>query len=152
MQKIGRIRFVRSFFGVVPLSRCLIVLASAVLLASCAQKPVRDQSVEKAVYEATAANPDITYINIASVSSFEWERCYVFTPYTSSTEMEKQLGTSFKDPSYLDRRDDIYLLVFTDGENVISYAEIPRNGKYYAPGEKGYLDLSHPELLVSEQE
>ncbi|MFE7282748.1 hypothetical protein ACFU75_20865, partial [Heyndrickxia sporothermodurans] len=47
-------------------------------------------------------------------------------PYTVQESINEQLGTKFKDPSNIDRRDDIYLLVFLQKSKVVQYAEINR--------------------------
>ncbi|MBH0158337.1 hypothetical protein IHV10_18295 [Fictibacillus sp. 5RED26] len=66
-------------------------------------------------------------INIDSLANFEWDKGYLFPPYTAEESMEKQMGVNFKDRSNIYSRDDIYLLVFLNNEKVVQYAEIKRN-------------------------
>ncbi|MCL1632837.1 hypothetical protein M3N64_12995 [Sporolactobacillus sp. CPB3-1] len=64
-------------------------------------------------------------IDINSYTHFKWDRAYLFGPYTSQKNINKELGFKFRDPSDLDFRDDIYLLVFVKDKQVIQYAELP---------------------------
>jgi len=71
-------------------------------------------------------NDSSTSINIKSLTSFPWNKAYLFAPYTPQEKINKQLGVKFKDASKIYKRDDIYLLVFLNADSVIHYSEIKR--------------------------
>ncbi len=73
------------------------------------------------------------------MTTFDWDKAYLFTPYSTQESITEQLGVDFKDPSDIDWRDDIYLLVFLDSDQVIQYAELERQGADFSIGEKQYL-------------
>lgn len=64
-------------------------------------------------------------IDINSYTQFKWGRAFLFEPYTTQENINKELGFKFKDPSDIIGRDDIYLLVFVKDKQVIQYAELP---------------------------
>ncbi|MBC8162876.1 MAG: hypothetical protein H7Z42_16835 [Roseiflexaceae bacterium] len=68
-------------------------------------------------------------VDIGQIDQFGWDRLYVFTPYTPHTTVDEALGFAWAKVHELDieRRDDINLLVFTQGRSVASYLELPRN-------------------------
>ncbi|WP_096271268.1 hypothetical protein [Paucisalibacillus globulus] len=87
-------------------------------------------------------------INLSSWTSFDWEKAFLFSPYTSQEEMEKQLGANFNDQSNLAWRDDIYLLVFKDKEKVIQYVEVEHQGVNLTIGENKYLTPSDDLIIM----
>lgn len=87
-------------------------------------------------------------INLSSWTSFDWEKAFLFSPYTSQEEMEKQLSANFHDQSNLAWRDDIYLLVFMDKEKVIQYVEVEHQGVNLTIGENKYLTPSDDLIIM----
>lgn len=87
-------------------------------------------------------------INLSSWTSFDWEKAFLFSPYTSQEEMEKQLSANFHDQSNLAWRDDIYLLVFMDKEKVIQYVEVEHQGVKLTIGENKYLTPSDDLIIM----
>ncbi len=78
-------------------------------------------------------------IHIKSLTDFDWDKAYLFTPYFPEESIKEQLGTDFKGVSDISWREDIYLLVFLNEDNIVQYAEIERFGSNFAIGEKEYL-------------
>ncbi|ALX49497.1 hypothetical protein [Lentibacillus amyloliquefaciens] len=83
-------------------------------------------------------------IDVNAYTNFDWEKAFLFTPYSTTESIEEQLETSFKDKSNIHIRDDIYLLVFLNEDEVVQYAEIKRQGSDFSIKEtdKEYLTLS----------
>lgn len=81
-------------------------------------------------------------ISLKSLTSFDWEKAFLFHPYTPQENIEEQLGVNYNDPSGIDLRDDIYLLVFMNDEKVVQYVEVERQGADFTIGEKKYLTPS----------
>lgn len=91
-----------------------------------------------------------TEMSLNSLMSFDWEKALLFTPYNTEGAIEEQLGVNFNDPSYIDYRDDIYLLVFMNDEKVVQYVEVERQGSDFTTGEKKYL-TPYDDLIIIER-
>ncbi|WP_148361125.1 hypothetical protein [Bacillus timonensis] len=59
------------------------------------------------------------------------------------------MGIDFKDPSNIDFRDDIYLMVFVNDDQVIQYVEVERQGADFTIGEKKYLTPSDDVIQIN---
>ena len=73
-------------------------------------------------------------VKLQSITTFQWDKFYVFTPYTPIEKIHKTLG--FNCPravkSGINHRDDINLLVFVKDRKVIQHLEYPRShGDFY---------------------
>ncbi|AYC30831.1 hypothetical protein D3873_10630 [Paenisporosarcina cavernae] len=66
-------------------------------------------------------------INLHGVTEFQWTQAYLFEPYTSQETMNQQIGIKFTDSSNISQRDDIYLLVFVNDDEIVQYAEVKRH-------------------------
>ncbi|WP_052345911.1 hypothetical protein [Paucisalibacillus sp. EB02] len=97
--------------------------------------------LEKSLY-SIIEDKNKNEINLTSWTSFDWEKAFLFTPYTPPEEIEKQLGVDYNDPSDIDWRDDIYLLIFMNDEKVVQYVEVERQGADFTIGKKKYLTPS----------
>ncbi len=82
-------------------------------------------------------------IALTALTTFNWEKAFLFTPYSTEKLIEEELGMDFKDPSNIDRRDDIYLLVFINEDKPVQYAEIKRLGADFSINENTYLTPSN---------
>ncbi|WP_082892554.1 hypothetical protein [Rossellomorea aquimaris] len=119
-----------------------VIVLLFLLLVGCSQSDVQhDTELEEAIY-SVVGDQNKSEINIRSLTTFDWEKALLFTPYSTQEGIEEQLGFDFKDPSNIDTRDDIYLLVFLNNDKVVQYIEIARQGTDFSIGEKGYLTPS----------
>jgi hypothetical protein len=86
-------------------------------------KDIRHKELERSLH--TALQCDVHNVNIVSLTDFQWDKAYVFPPYTPVEVMRDELGVqSYKDWSGLGFRDDINLLVFLHGDQIVHYAEM----------------------------
>lgn len=109
------------------------------LLVGCSLNNVqRDKDLEASIH-SIVADKDESDIHLNSLTSFDWEKAFLFTPYSTQEMIEEELGTDFKDPSDIDWRDDIYLLVFLHEDKAVRYAEIERQGADFLIGDNTYL-------------
>jgi hypothetical protein len=100
-------------------------LSLFLLLTGCSEV-THNTDLENSI-QSIVKDKNKSQINIDSLANFEWDKGYLFPPYTAEESMEKQMGVNFKDRSNIYSRDDIYLLVFVNNEKVVQYAEIKRN-------------------------
>jgi hypothetical protein len=118
------------------------------LLVGCSQSNVqRNKDLENSIY-SIVEDKNKSEIVIKSMTTFDWDKAFLFTPYSTQEAIEEELGTDFKDPSNISTREDIYLLVFLDGDNVVQYVEIDRQGSDFSIGEKGHLTPSNDVISI----
>ncbi|WP_253957695.1 hypothetical protein [Metabacillus halosaccharovorans] len=101
----------------------------------------------KSIY-SIVENVNNTEISINSLADFDWDKGFLITPYSTQEGIDEQLGVHFKDPSNIDWRDDIFLLVFMKDDEVVQYVEIDRQGAYFKLGEKEYLTPSDDVIII----
>lgn len=89
-----------------------------------------------------------TEISIKTLTDFDWDKGFLFTPYSTQEGIDEQLGVHFNDPSNIDWRDDIYLLVFMKDDKVVQYVEIERQGADFKLREKEYLTPSNDVIII----
>ncbi|WP_261129874.1 hypothetical protein [Bacillus sp. Marseille-Q3570] len=83
-----------------------------------------------------------TEINLQTLTNFNWEKAYIFYPYSSHNMIEEQVGFSLDNARNMSHRDDINLLVLVDEDQTVYYAEISRqNGDLLNDEEDGYTPI-----------
>ena len=99
---------------------------------------------------AVVARGEGTRLDLRSATPFEWERLYVFAPYTKLEVVEAELGFHWPDViiSGIDEADHFTLLVFVRGGEVVGWLQHPRyDGDFaalarpggYAPAESVFV-------------
>ncbi|YCA42371.1 hypothetical protein M1E11_16305 [Bacillus sp. JZ8] len=110
-------------------------------------KDIRHKELERSLH--TALQGDVHSVNIASLTDFQWDKAYVFPPYTPLKVMRDELGVqSYKEWSGLGFRDDINLLVFLHGVQIVHYAEMNIKDGYFVQNGELSFTPSHPTLTV----
>ena len=118
------------------------------LLVGCSQSNVQhNKDIENSIY-TMVEDKNKSEIDINSLTTFDWDKAYLFTPYSTQEAIEEELGTDFKDPSNISTRDDIYLLVFLDGDKVVQYVEMERQGSDFSIGKEGHLTPSNDVISI----
>ena len=121
------------------------VLLAAAVLNGCAGEPLHDrfrwnemiQSVTLAKQRSAAP----VYLDVIRAMPIEWEKFYMFPPYTPIEDVQKALGFKWKGAAKtrIDERDDVTLLLFVAGQTVVDHIEHPRN-----KGDFSRLRAGHP--------
>jgi len=108
------------------------------LLSACAEDGNKISAQIKAQFEANPPAP----INLALVGPSSWERVCFLGPYTMNEHAEKILGFKWDatGKTSIGGNDGINVLVFVQGNEVIAYAEHPRN--------KGDFSKTEPRCLT----
>jgi hypothetical protein len=80
------------------------------------------------------------YLDVVRVMPFDWEKFYVFPPYTPLADIDKALGFKWSaaKKTRINERDDITLLVFVTGRTVQEYIEQPRIAGDFSRLKAGY--------------
>ena len=82
---------------------------------------IHDPFVES--LKTTLRQTDLSLLQLSDVTPFDWDKVYVFTPYTRNEVVRVALGNAV-DPREIEMRDDICLVVFTKGEEVVHTSEV----------------------------
>jgi hypothetical protein len=120
--------------------RLLNVLGGlAIASASCTS---RDQELAGRISIAAQSSHG-GEVNIRKLTTFDWERLFVFPPYTSSFQVQKELGFSWAESRRIEMQEGFVLLVFVGHGRVVRFVDQPRGGgdfsSCYRPG--GFLRM-----------
>jgi hypothetical protein len=66
-------------------------------------------------------------INLSEAVSGEWNRLFIFHPYTTEKMISETLGFKWDEKTSIHSHDGISLLVFTKDRKIVKYIEHPRN-------------------------
>jgi hypothetical protein len=71
---------------------------------------------------------------LKEATSFDWDKFYVFAPYTTPEDIQRSLGFNWSQSNCfgLSSRDDINLLVFVKDGKVVQFLEYPRGDVDFA--------------------
>lgn len=84
-------------------------------------------------------NGKVDAIDISTITPFEWEKLFLFSPYSTAEQIFKTLGFSDDIKSFISYDDGIILFVFVKGNKVVQYLDYPRNPDFYSVvRESGY--------------
>lgn len=105
----------------------------AYLLGSCigGQSDRQEQelllSKLKAVVESKQRTNEEVVLRLKDQTGFDWDRVYIFTPYTSMDQIDKALGHTWHGArsTGIDKLDRFYLMVFTSGGKVVHHLRYP---------------------------
>jgi uncharacterized protein YxeA len=130
------------------LKKITIFILLLFLLVGCSQSNVQHNTdLEESIY-SFLEDKNKREISIKSLTTFDWDKAFHFSPYSTQEGIEEQLGINFKDQSNINTRDDIYLLVFLKGDKVVQYVEIKRQGTDFSIGEVGQLTPSDDVISI----
>ncbi|MDN3015703.1 hypothetical protein PH210_05705 [Paenibacillus sp. BSR1-1] len=130
------------------MKKVIIVIFSLYLLVGFSDSNVRQSKKLEESIHTVVENKSKSEIDITSLANFTWDKAFIFPPYTTQESIDEQLDVHFKDPSDIDKRDDIYLLVFLNKGKVLQYAEIKRQKSVFSVGEKKFLSPSSATISI----
>ncbi|WP_088068004.1 hypothetical protein [Gottfriedia luciferensis] len=124
------------------------VIFSFYLLVGCSVSKVQQNKKLEESIHSVVENKSKSEIDLLSLAKFTWDKAFVFPPYTTQESINKQLEVYFKDPSKINMRDDLYLLVFLNEGKVVQYAEISRQQSDFSIEEKKYLTPTSASIKI----
>lgn len=103
------------------LASAVVVLALVVGIASsvCADASLGDRIT------ATVEKGPGTKLVMADLTDFDWQKLYVFTPYTTQKQIDRTLGFEWHDTEGIELNDTMTLLAFVDDGKVVSHVAQP---------------------------
>ena len=111
-----------------------VVAILAVAVGLVLGRPDAGRSFSRAL--ATAVESGQTPVKLGSLPSPDWERVFLFGPYTSSAQISTALGFTYSGPD-TESSDGQTLLVFVSGRKVVFTAQHPRKQGDFAPAALG---------------
>lgn len=82
---------------------------------------------------------EISVVDISSITTFSWDRLFVFAPYTSHERMDAILGRFWLGSRFttIESSDRVTLIVFTKNGRVVQYLEFPRGQGDFSTADNG---------------
>ena len=76
-----------------------------------------------------AENKDKSAFDIKAFTNFDWDKLFVFNPYTPQSLIAEKIGNDADQLKQvnMDEREDINLLVFTNAGKIVEFVEFPRS-------------------------
>jgi len=73
-------------------------------------------------------NNDITIIDLSAITTFSWDRLYMFGDYTSNSDIDSIVGRSWRELCYtqVGASDGYTLLIFTKNQAVVHCLDYPK--------------------------
>jgi hypothetical protein len=120
---------------------CLVLISCSNPTPQIDQAPTQNNLGQDLVsmIEKKKGNPEKVIVKVRSLTNFQWDKMYVFTPYTPIAEINRTLGFEWEDAAStgIDRRDDINLIVFVNNGKVVTLIAHSRiHGEFSVGGQK----------------
>lgn len=109
------------------ISRAFVFAIFALGLVACTK--TNDGFIEAFERSTQAAGTsENAVVTISSVTDFDWEKLYVFAPYTPIQRIHTQLGFKWveAEKTHIDSLDTFHLLVFVKNDSVVRHYKLPR--------------------------
>jgi hypothetical protein len=120
-----------------------------IILAGCSSASGNHNKELEKSFSSALNEKRMEGIDLNSLTDFDWEKAYVIYPYTPQKEINEKLGFNYKDPSSIDFRDDIYLIVFLHNNKVVQYVEITTQyGNLIFETNDGFITPSNATIKV----
>lgn len=131
------------------MKKIIIIIFSIIFLAGCNVNKVNlNTKLEQSIQ--SGEKKEKIKIDLHTLTDFDWDKAYIFEPYTDQETIDKQLGVHFKDPSNMKMRDDIYLIVFIQDNKVVQYAEIKSKYGSISMGKREYLTPNDATIEITD--
>lgn len=125
-----------------------IVVLILFVLVGCSQSYGKQNlDLEESIY-SIVEDKNNSDIHLTSLTDFDWDKAFLFEPYSTQKSINEQLGIDYEDPSKIGIRDDIYLLIFLNEGKVVHYAEINRQQCSFYIEENDYLTPTNDLLYI----
>ena len=129
----------------------MMTLLALLLLVGCSDNNLERNTALESDFSsliAMVSGNSNSEIHISAFIDFEWDKAFLFSPYTPHEELEQKMGVRFNNPSGIDWREDIYLIVFLHDEIVVQYAELSREQADFSISEADYLTPSNDSIII----
>ena len=92
-------------------------------------------------------------INFNKINYVQWDRLYIFNPYSTSEEIESKIGTFWLDGrmTKISSNDNIALLLFMEGNSVRQYVEFYRGNGDFTSFENGLSYKKNQAFFVQDK-
>lgn len=102
----------------------------------------------KIIADARRSGAANTKVHLREATEFEWDRVYIFTPYTPVTTIDRALGFKWHQArrTGIQYHDHFNLMVFTKAGDVVGYVEVT-TGDFDVPESRMLTGFSSDEAV-----
>lgn len=133
------------------MQKLMFIILFVVVLGGCSTNKVLLNTDLQESFNTIINDKNATIIDLNDITKFNWEKAYLFSPYTSKDSINKSLGLKFKSDSRIDTSDDIYLIVFINKEKIVQYSEIDRHQLDFSIAKGTYLTPENSLITITPQ-
>ena len=93
-------------------------------------------------------------IKLSNMATTDWEKIYIFGPYTSKETVESDLGFKWNgfDETGISLEDSVNLILFLSKDNEVKWVKIPRNcGDFEISSDENVITRNNDEFVVTEE-
>ena len=104
----------------------LLLLCSLVFLSGCKSSKIKeDVALKNIIIETVQKSKEIDFTKI---TNFEWDKMYVFTPYSMPKDILNKDGISISNSEFnIEILDTINMIGFVKSDKLVAFVELPRN-------------------------
>lgn len=123
-------------------NRYLLAALSILLICTCTRIKSQNSSllgdVKHEIKKSAISDQRVIF---AEITDFEWEYLYIFPPYSTLDEIKTRTGlTELNIKTPIETSDSIVLFLFTKGNTLVEYFNLPRED-----GDFAFFDKTTPE-------
>ena len=133
------------------LKKKMLIILFIVVLGGCGTNKDLLNTELQGSFNTIINNNNATVIDLNEITKFDWEKAYLFSPYTPRESINKTVGLKFISDSRIDTSDDIYLIVFINKEKVVQYSEIDRHQLDFSIAKGTYLTPENSLITITPQ-
>ncbi|MBU9711518.1 hypothetical protein [Evansella tamaricis] len=104
----------------------LLYLSMIIILFGCsASLEMKKSFVDKRADEFVVSEEE-NKVDFNALTDFNWDKAYVFTPYTPVDQISETLGEEWNHSTAISYLDTINLIIFMEDGEVVKYVELSR--------------------------
>ena len=105
----------------------IIGAITTIFLHRASEDPILAKRIEE------LAKDGVTKISLNTLTDFDWDQAMIYGPYTSKEMIEDTLDITFKGSTHgIEIREDLFLLVFANGNYAVKTVELSRRNFDYS--------------------
>lgn len=133
------------------LKKIMVIILLIVVLDGCSSNTDLLNTELQESFHTMINNKNNTVIDLNEIAKFDWEKAYLFSPYTSKDSINNTLGLKFIGDSRIETSDDIYLIIYVNKEKIVQYSEIDRHQSDISVANGSYLTQENSLITVTRQ-
>jgi hypothetical protein len=117
--------------------RVLLAVALGLVAGACSRTKGDEELGRTISAAAQEGGAEVTVVDVPRLAPFEWDRFFVFAPYTAADTVRQELGSAWSEAGRIERSDHFVLLVFVNQGRVVRFVDLPRSADFADAARKG---------------